>query len=118
MPSAAQDRVRRGPLAALLILFGLLLSSGPAAAGSGLREPAVRLGPARQAASTAILPPGTRNPLDDEASGAGAFLPPSATGIVTAFLWSRPAAEAPSGAFAALPEPARASYRARAPPAP
>lgn len=120
MPTTAQDRVRRGPLAALLILLGLFLTSGTAAATSfDLRAPASRLGSSRQGTAAALLPPGARNPLDDETSagGAGPPLLPSEPGIVTERLPARPRAETPSLAQAAGPRPAAAAYRARAPPA-
>lgn len=119
MPKTAQDRVSRGPLAALLILLSLLLSSGSATAGIDIRSPAARPGSSRHSPATAVLASGTRNALDDETPGAGAgpSLLPSAPGIVTERLWERPRAEAASGAWAAVPRPASAAYRARAPPA-
>jgi hypothetical protein len=120
VPMTAQDRVRRGPFGALLILLSLFLSSGAAAAaGNDLHEPLARLAPSRHGAATAVLPSGTRNPLDDEAtdSGGGPAVPASGAGLVTERLWARPLADAPSGDRAALPRPASASYRARAPPA-
>jgi hypothetical protein len=119
VPMTAQDRVRRGPLAALLILLGLFLTSGATFAGYDLRAPASRLGPSRQGASAALLPPATRNPLDDEASGAGAdpALAASEPAIVTERLRARPVAEVPPLARSAVPQPGSAPYRARAPPA-
>ena len=116
----AQVRVRRVPVRALLILLGLFLSSGAAAsAASELREPLARLGPSRQAAATALVPSGSRNSLDDEALGAGgnSSLLPSGPGLVTHVLWARPLAQAPVGRFVRLQQPAKAAYRARAPPA-
>jgi hypothetical protein len=120
VPTRAQDRVSRGPLAALLVLLSLFLSAGTAAAaGDDIRAPAARLGSSRHGTATALLPPGTRNPLDDETSDAGGDPPllPSGPGIVTERLWARPAAEAPSVTAAEIPRPPNASYRARAPPA-
>lgn len=120
MPKAAQDRIRRGPFGALLILLSLFLGSATAtAAAADFRGPAARLGSARPATAPALLPPGTRNLLDDEAprSGLGPVLPPSRPGILTGRLSTRPSAETASDARAALPRPATASYRARAPPA-
>ena len=120
MPTPAQDRLKRGPLAALLILLSLMLGSASAAAGGGaLNGPAARPGSARHGAATALLPSGTRNALDDEAAGEGpgSALPPAAPEIVTKALWARPAGEAASAAWSAIPRPAAASYRARAPPA-
>ena len=119
MPTTAQDRVSRGPLAALLILLSLFLSAGTAAASDDIRAPAARLGSSRHGASTALLPPGTRDPLDDELPGAGAdpsLLPP-APGIVTERLWARPLAGARPRERGPAPRPPSASYRARAPPA-
>jgi hypothetical protein len=120
VPTTAQDRDRRGPFAALLILLSLLLGAGTAAAtGYDVQPPAARLGSTRHGATTALLPPGTRNPLDDEASGPGAdpSLLPSTPGIVTERLWARPRAEAPSEEWAEVPQLPSASYRPRAPPA-
>jgi hypothetical protein len=119
VPTSAQDRVRRGPLAALLLLLGLFLAVGSGAAGDELRAPAARLGSARHSGSAALLPSGLRNPSDDELSGTGAdpsFLP-SPPGIVTERLAARPGAEPGSQASGAVPRPPGAAYRARAPPA-
>jgi hypothetical protein len=114
----AQDRIRRGPFAALLILLSLVLgSAGAAATGNDVRGHAARPASSRHAAA-ALLPSATRNTLDDEAPREGVgSLPPSAPGIVTETLWARPLAEAPAAAWDEVPEPASASYRARAPPA-
>lgn len=118
MPITAQDRVRRGPLAALLILLSLLLAPGTAAAGPDLRTPA-RLGPSRHGPASAVVPSGIRSSLDDERQGAGvgASVPPTAPGIVTERLPARPLAEGRSAASDPVPQPAVAAYRARAPPA-
>ena len=120
MPMRAHVGVRRMPLRALLILLGLFLTSGAAAsaAGSELREPLARLGPTRQGATTALLPSGNRNSLDDEAVGTGgsSSLPQSGPGVITRLLGSWPLAEASSSRFLGLPQPAKAAYRARAPP--
>lgn len=120
MPTRAQDRVGRGPLAALLVLLSLFLASGTSVSASDdLRAPASRLGSSRPGAAAALLPSGTRNPLDDEISGGGAgpTLLPSEPGIVTERLWARPRAEAPSAASAVVRPAAGGPYRARAPPA-
>ena len=120
MPTPAQDRARRGPFAALLILLSLLLgSANAAAAGGDIRAPASRLGSSRQGSATALLPAGTRDPLDDEASGGapGPSLLPDRPRIVTERLAARPSAEAPSPSQNILAEPAGSPYRARAPPA-
>src|SRR5688500_12473830 len=99
----AQDRITRGPFAALLILLSLVLGSASTAAGADIRGPRARPGSGRHGAVTALLPAGTRNALDDEASGegAGSSLPPSAPGIVTHALWARPLADGPSAASSA-----------------
>jgi hypothetical protein len=119
VPTTAQDRVRRGPLAALLILLGLLLTAGTASAASDdLRAPAARLGSSRNGSSTALLPPGARDPLD-ELAGAGGdpSLLACTPGIVTEPLPARPGSEAESGLPGSLPRSPTASYQARAPPA-
>lgn len=120
MPRPAQDRIGRGPFGALLILLSLLVGSGTfAAAGFDLRQSSTRLAPSRQAATAALLPSAIRNSSDEDKSGAGAdaSLPPSAPGLVTRRLWTRPL-DAPSTRDEAVrPRPATASYRARAPPA-
>jgi hypothetical protein len=119
VPTPAQDRVRRGPLAALLILLGLVLASGTAAAAGFDLSTASRLGPSRPGQATALLPPATRNPLDEEESdpATGPSPLPSAPGVVTERLGARPRPETPSPVQAAVPHPPGASYRARAPPA-
>lgn len=118
--TTAQDRASKGPLAALLILLSLFLGSATAASGADLQGPATRLGSSRGGPSAALLPAGTRNPLDDEVPGpdAGSALPPpTAPGIVTERLSSRPGAEFTSGKPAEAARQPAASYRARAPPA-
>jgi hypothetical protein len=119
VPTTAQDRVRRGPFGALLILLSLLLSSGGAAAANDPCEPLARLGSSRHGAATAFLPSGSRNSLDDEAidTGGGSAVPPSAPGLVTERLWARPLTDGPAGRPVALPRPTSPSNRARAPPA-
>ncbi|HEX8126966.1 MAG TPA: hypothetical protein VF548_15430 [Allosphingosinicella sp.] len=120
MPTTAQDRTTTGPFAALLILLSLLLGSATSASGADLQGPAARLGASRGGPSTALLPAGTRNPLDDEAPGpelGSALPPPAAPGVVVELLWTGPGARF-AGAQAAPPERRTgASYRARAPPA-
>ncbi|HEX9948063.1 MAG TPA: hypothetical protein VGA98_11030 [Allosphingosinicella sp.] len=120
MPTTAQDRIRGGPFGALLILLSLFLGSATAtAAASDFQGPATRLGSSRPNVAPALLPPAARNALDDEApgSGIGPSLPPAAFGVVTGRLWTRPGAETASVTRSAIPRPASASYRARAPPA-
>ena len=118
MPKTAQDRIVGGPFAALLILLSLFLASSPAAGGTDLRSSTARPGSTRPG-TAALLASGTRTVSDDEAQGAGAGSAalPSGPAIVTETLPARPSADAPSDSRPALPRPAAASYRARAPPA-
>lgn len=119
MPTAAQDRIGRGPFAALLILLSLLLGSGTAAdSGFDLRQ-TTRLAPSRHSAAVALLQSGVRNPSDEELSGAGGDSPVPSSGpiLVTQRLWARPAAEPSIPDEVALRKPRSALYRARAPPA-
>ena len=120
MPTTAQDRTTRGPVAALLILLSLLLGSAASASPSDLRGPAARLGASRGGPSAALLPAGTRNPLDDEAPGpelGSALPPPTVSGPVTETLWTLPRAGFDSAQDVPPRSLAGASYRARAPPA-
>lgn len=118
MPGTAQDRIRRAPSAALLILLSLFLNAATsAAAGTGIRQPTPRVGSTRAVAPAAILPSALRSVLDEQGgTGAGSLLPPP-PGIVTEALPTRPAAEARRAAGPQVPQPNKAAYRARAPPA-
>lgn len=116
MPSTAQDRSHRGPLAALLILLSLFLTSGTAAAGNDPR-PSARPGSSRNGAATALLPASVRTSPDDEAPGAGPSVLPAAPAIATERLQPRRSAGFGSISRTAIPRGAGASYRARAPPA-
>jgi hypothetical protein len=121
VPTRAQDRIGTGPLSAFLILLTLLLGSANAAAasGGGIRGPSARLGSGRHGATTAVLATPVRTSSDDDASDSGAdrSLTPPRPGIVARRFWTWPDAGFPAGALAAVPAPAAASYRARAPPA-
>jgi hypothetical protein len=119
VPSTAQDRDRKGPVAALLILLSLFLTSGTAAANADIRAPSARLGSGRHGPSAALLLPGTRDSLDDESLGSGAdpSLPPPSPAVATERLWAGPQAEFPPRTQSRAPRPATAAYRARAPPA-
>lgn len=118
MPAPAQDRVKRGPLAALLLLLSLVLGPAAAAAGGDLRGAAPRLGTGRHTVVTALAPSNPRNPLDDEAVGDGdPFALPPVPRIVTEPHSSRPVAGFAGQPTAAAPRPATPAYRARAPPA-
>jgi len=119
VPDRAQEGVRRGPFAALLLLLGLVLSSGPFAGGvQSIRDPGPRLGSARFGAPTSALRfTGQRVVSDDAAATDAPTVLPPAPRIVVEPLTARPlppvAAESPSE----LSPVATASYRARAPPA-
>lgn len=117
MPKTAQDRVRKGPFAALLILLSLVLGSATAAAGADLRGPSARLGPARHNSGAALLPSPARSSPDDDAPGSGPSLLPSGPGIVTERLAARPSADFLPFDRSDVARPASANYRARAPPA-
>ena len=119
MPKPAQDRIVRGPFGALLILLGLMLSSGTAAAaGFDLRQSAPRLGSSRSAAAVALLASGVRDPSGEEApDSAGGAAAPSGPSLVARSLWERPPAEPRRADDAAPADPAKFPYRARAPPA-
>ncbi|MFL6844297.1 MAG: hypothetical protein ACJ8ER_05390 [Allosphingosinicella sp.] len=120
MPTTAQDRVRTGPIAALLTLLSLFLAAGTvSAANTSLQPPAARLATGRHGPAAPALLPANRNASDDEASGGGSdpsLLPPG-TAIVVERLWARPAAGASPAERSTLPRPPGSSYRARAPPA-
>ena len=119
MPKPAQDKMTRGPFAALLILFSLLLSSGTAAAASGNPSSAARLSAGRQGATAAILQSSVRFTDEEAADGEGDWPPllPHRPDVLTVRLWLVPAAGASAASTAHLPRTATASYRARAPPA-
>ena len=118
-PTAA-DGGRRAPLAALFILLGLLLGSGPAAAArSDPGDHVPRLGSDRHGATAPLVRSSQREAVPDDADGPethpfdGARVPH----VVTLSPATRPggagSAETPSARAEAPP----ASYRARAPPA-
>jgi hypothetical protein len=118
VPTPAQDRHQRGPLAALLILLSLFLGSGTAAAGpNALAGPAAR--PALGRSGAALLPPAFRSTLDDEtqATGDGPAVPSRSPAVVTRLLWARALGATPAVPAAARARPAAFFYRARAPPA-
>jgi hypothetical protein len=120
VPKPAQDRLQRGPLAALLILLGLFLGSGTATANvAGLAAPAARSAQGRQGSASALLQSSLRATLDDEAADGGTPPPilASAPSLVSETGWTRPLAHSP--AETAVPRSLRGAffYRARAPPA-
>lgn len=118
MPKWAHDRSGRGPFAALLILLGLVLSSG-AAAGSASVQPgsAVRQSPVRSNAAILVARPAERGAVPGETPDPKSFAPPRSPAVVKTILWARPTAETGFGAGPAIRQPAHRSYRARAPPA-
>ncbi len=119
MPRPAQERGSRSPVAALLILLGLLLGSGGTISGFEARDGSARLGSDRHGAPASLLRTAQRapSPDDDEGSGPGAAGPARAADVVTVALASRPGTAAAAAPAFALAEAAPASYRARAPPA-
>ena len=119
MPKPAQDRYQRGPIAALLILLGLFLGSGPAAAtGAGIAQPAARMAAGRPG-QAALLHASARSLLDDEAPDGRdrPLLRPARPDIVTLFLSARPHSGLAEAADLVRPPPGDFLYRARAPPA-
>jgi hypothetical protein len=118
VPKLAQDRLQRGPLAAFVILLGLLLGGGPGAAtAAGVASPAARTAFARHRPSAALLQPKLRTTLDDDASGAGPLVLPTGRAIVSGRVWVRPAVGFPARTSVPRPQPGAFLYRARAPPA-
>ena len=120
MPRLAQQGDRRGPLAALLIVLGLLLGAGPASTSSAsARDAFARPGSLRQGATVSLPRSTDQSTLSEEESGADpfSFVPPVPPQIVLDGLASWPSGvdfasvNSPSGQSAAAP------YRARAPPA-
>jgi hypothetical protein len=110
--------MQRGPLAALFILLGLVLGSGPATANaSGIAAPAARSALGRQGPASALLHSSLRSSLDDHLSGSDTppVVPPQPA-IVTALLRALPATT-PFAAIDVPPaQPGALYYRARAPP--
>ena len=120
MPKTAQDRMQRGPIAALLILFGLFLGSGPATANvAGVAAPAARTVVGRQGLAAALSHPASRSTLHDESSD-GAGGPPvlaARPDVVTQALSIGQSDRTPAALPVLLPQPGARFYRARAPPA-
>jgi hypothetical protein len=118
VPNEAHDRLRRGPFAALLILLGLILSSGTVTAGASMpRASAARQSSDRAGAAVLITRSEERSAFPGDAPEPNSFAPPASPGIVTSTLWARPTAPAALRAGPAFRQPAHRSYRARAPPA-
>ena len=120
MPKPAQDRMQRGPLAALLILFGLFLGSGTANATlAGIAAPAARAAPGRQGSAPDLVPSAARAATGKAmASGAGGPpLPAAGPEVVTQALWTGQRAAPTSALPVPRPQPGARFYRARAPPA-
>jgi len=118
VPYQAHDRVRRGPFAALLILLGLLLSSGAVTGSASVpRSSAARQSSDRAGAAILVARFEERSVLSGETPDPDSFAPPASPRIATSALWVRPLAQAGLGASPSFLQPAYRSYRARAPPA-
>jgi hypothetical protein len=118
VPKLAQDRIRRGPVAALLVLFGLFASSGAiAGAGPNIRDTLARPGAARPgAAASTVRSYDPALAADETGQDPTSWIPPVRPRLVLETLFagrSRPFAAAP---FPAPEQDAPSSYRARAPP--
>ncbi|TFI58591.1 hypothetical protein E2493_09200 [Sphingomonas parva] len=112
------DRTDRAmPLAALLVLFCLLLGVSPQLGGT-VRDTSARLGAVRPGASPSLLRTAERATLSDQAAPdqAKAFLPPSPPQIATRTV-AYPTSACIVSAASPPATPAPAAYRARAPPA-
>ena len=120
MPRWAHEGDRRGPLAALLILVGLLFSAGSvSAAGTSVRDASARLGQARSGSASASVRTSEWSILSDE-SGApdtDSFVPPSPPRLVVEPLAQRPSNQPEPGGTDGHHKKTAAAYRARAPPA-
>lgn len=118
MPDEAQKQARHGPLAALLLLCGLILGAAAApAAAIDTEGPSSRPAHSRSAKGFAVLRTAARDLLlEEEGAGDAPVLPPDAR-IVTEGLAARQGQ--PYAASDHSPPSRRrvASYRARAPPA-
>lgn len=111
--------MRRGPVAALLILLSLIAGSGSVAgAGSALRDPLTRLASARTAAGTGIVLARPRDGGSEttDPDAAPSLLPPGPC-ILVERLAPTPLRLVGTKATANLPTISAAPYRARAPPA-
>jgi uncharacterized membrane protein YdfJ with MMPL/SSD domain len=115
----AHQLVRQGPLAVLLVLFGLFLSSTTgAAARAEADSPFSRLAQSRVSKSIGTLRTAPRDLAaeDDDPSETPLALPPGAQEVRSVFAVrpaSTPSLHQPSAATGRVP----AGYRARAPPA-
>lgn len=120
MPNRAHSGGDRGPFAALLILLGLLVSSGPiAGVAQSVRDATPRLGSLRPAGAATSLRSSDRVALANQTSvlADDSFTPPSPPTITRADLTLRPAVSGTGKAFSDLPQRSASSYQARAPPA-
>jgi hypothetical protein len=119
VPSWAQKRAQRGPLAALLILLGLLVSAAPFATANSVRDSVARLGTPRQGASSTFLRTSERLFVPNGTAGeeVSFLLPPPEPQIVLVPGTDRPLPPFATAASCERPPAATSSYRARAPPA-
>jgi hypothetical protein len=119
LDSRAQERARRGPVAALLILLGLLFGSGSGLAAGFDSGQGAQLGSQRHGAPAILLRSAHRDatPDDDKGPEPGASPVPRPSGVVTTLVAARPGSPFQAAADLRLPRAAAAAYRARAPPA-
>lgn len=118
MSGWAGDKDRKAPLAALLILFGLLLGAGSVTnAEGGLRAPGARLAQSGKVAAHVL--PGSRAILSDEEARPDAqpFAPPAGPAIIPARSSPAVLKQAANRSFFNPHLAPTARYRARAPPA-
>lgn len=117
VPKLAQDNIRRGPIAALLVLLSLFASSGAiAGAAPNGRDTVTRPGSARPGAAASTIR-SADDLLADEAGDTASFVPPPPPRIVAEPLFAGPAQTIAPAAFSAPRAGAASPYRARAPPA-
>ena len=116
VPGGPQDSVKRAPLAALLLLFGLFLSPAGAAPGGEVRLAAGSLSDLHRAAVVRV--PG-QTESDDEGAEPNplSFVPERPPVILTETGPARPLSKAMAAGCAARPSIPCTPYRARAPPA-
>ena len=120
MPRSVYEGDRRGPFAALLILIGLLFSSGSLAApGGSLRDAGARAGSVRAGtAAPSLRSADAATPADDAGrSATPSFLRPPPPHIVFELLAARPRQQGEIRALALAAKAPVAPYQARAPPA-
>jgi hypothetical protein len=117
VPKLAQDSIKRGPVAAFLVLFGLFASSGSIAGAAPNARDTLARGSARPDAAATIR---SADPclVSDEAGrqDPDSFLPPPRPRIVVEALSAAPAQRIACNSSPAPRKVAASPYRARAPP--